>query len=94
MEDPTRSRAQPPSKVATTAVTMVTPPKIQHSKHRTDLDQEGHSPAHAGPYHTPKDVPHSNADGWEQVAVYLNACLGLCIPIHTITGYNTPVKKD
>ena len=41
--------------------------QIQHSKHRTDLDQEGHSPAHAGPYHTPKDVPHSNADGWEQV---------------------------
>ncbi len=29
MEDPTRSRAHPPSRVATTAVTMVTPPKVK-----------------------------------------------------------------
>ena len=29
MEDPTRSRAHPPSRVATTAVTMVTPPKVR-----------------------------------------------------------------
>jgi len=41
--------------------------QVQQSKHRTDLNQEGHSPAHAGPYHTPKDVPHCNANGWEQV---------------------------
>ena len=41
--------------------------QIQQSNHQIDLDQEGHSPAHAGPYHTPKDVPHSNANGWEQV---------------------------
>ena len=29
MDDPTRSRAHPPSRVATTAVTMVTPPKVR-----------------------------------------------------------------
>ena len=29
LEDPTRSRAHPPSRVATTAVTMVTPPKVR-----------------------------------------------------------------
>ena len=29
MEDPTRSRTQPPTRVATTAVTMVTPPKVR-----------------------------------------------------------------
>lgn len=29
MEDPTRSRTHPPTRVATTAVTMVTPPKVR-----------------------------------------------------------------
>jgi len=34
------------------------------------------------------------AVGLLQVAVYLDACFGLFISIHTITGYDTSVKKD
>lgn len=34
------------------------------------------------------------ADGLLQFAVYLDACIGLFISIHTITGYDTSVKKD
>ena len=49
MEDPTRSRAQPPSKVATTAVTMVTPPKVRSIDSRPTPNSSCPACVHARP---------------------------------------------
>lgn len=49
MEDPTRSRTQPPSRVATTAVTMVTPPKVRSMDSRP-------TPNSSCPACTPKET--------------------------------------
>ena len=39
----------------------------QTRKKKTDLNEEGHPPAHAGPYDPPKDVPSRNTHCGEEV---------------------------
>lgn len=47
----------------------------RQSGRHVDLDEEGHPPAHAGPYDTPKDVPPSYAYRGKEVQNAEPECL-------------------